>query len=130
MREAVARFFEGKHPPKLADGRIAEWLDDKTTREGRLLTVAATGQKPKPGSRASPSPTKGRARRQTTSPTPSCRLLRNNKLRIPFVQGKFNMGGTGAFQFSKLQLVVSRRNPALLGSDSLTTAIGSGASRS
>src|SRR5207302_4841651 len=35
-----------------------------------------------------------------------------------FVQGKFNMGGTGALAFcskpNHLQLIVSRRNPALL----------------
>ncbi|MCB2221556.1 MAG: hypothetical protein KQI35_14250 [Bacteroidetes bacterium] len=39
---------------------------------------------------------------------------KSNKLRIPFVQGKFNMGGTGVFQFCgkrNLQLLVSRRNP-------------------
>ncbi len=40
-------------------------------------------------------------------------LNKSNKLRIPFVQGKFNMGGTGVLQFcgeSNLQLVISRRN--------------------
>jgi hypothetical protein len=46
MREAVARFFEGRANPKLADGRIAEWARDKATAEGRLLTVAATGRMP------------------------------------------------------------------------------------
>src|SRR5436305_447607 len=45
-------------------------------------------------------------------------LHAGNKNRIPFVQGKFNMGGTGVLEFCgrdrNLQLVVSRRNPALL----------------
>src|SRR5688500_18968501 len=40
MREAVARFFEGKDVPKDGDGRIAEWADKKATEEGRLLTVS------------------------------------------------------------------------------------------
>ena len=44
--------------------------------------------------------------------------MRNNKFRIPFVQGKYNMGGTGALNFCsekhRLQLVVSRRDPELL----------------
>jgi hypothetical protein len=43
-------------------------------------------------------------------------LSKSNKMRIPFVQGKFNMGGTGVFQFSghsNLQLIVSRRNPEI-----------------
>jgi len=41
-------------------------------------------------------------------------LLRRNKSGIPFVQGKFNMGGTGVLQFagsSSFQLIISRRNP-------------------
>jgi hypothetical protein len=44
-------------------------------------------------------------------------LTRANKLRIPFVQGKFNMGGTGVLKFCGhhgLQLIVSRRNPAIV----------------
>jgi hypothetical protein len=42
-------------------------------------------------------------------------LLRSNKMRIPFVQGKFNSGGTGILQFcgdKNFQLIASRRNPA------------------
>jgi len=45
-------------------------------------------------------------------------LNRSNKLRIPFVQGKFNMGGTGVLQFCgerNLQLVISRRNKEIVG---------------
>lgn len=41
---------------------------------------------------------------------------RKNKLRIPFVQGKFNMGGTGALMFCgkrKLQLLITKRNPKI-----------------
>src|SRR5260370_8158658 len=44
-------------------------------------------------------------------------LNKSNKLRIPFVQGKFNMGGTGVLKFCgrhNLQLIVTRRNPAIL----------------
>lgn len=42
---------------------------------------------------------------------------RKNKLRIPFVQGKFNMGGTGALMFCghrKLQLLITKRDPEVL----------------
>jgi hypothetical protein len=45
-------------------------------------------------------------------------LNKSNKLRIPFVQGKFNMGGTGVLRFCgirNLQLVVTRRDPAIVG---------------
>jgi len=44
-------------------------------------------------------------------------LNKSNKLRIPFVQGKFNMGGTGALKFcgnQGIQLILSRRNPKLV----------------
>ncbi len=47
-------------------------------------------------------------------------LSKSNKLRIPFVQGKFNMGGTGVFQFTgyhNLQLIVSRRDPEIAKSE-------------
>lgn len=45
-------------------------------------------------------------------------LLKDNKTKIPFVQGKYNMGGTGVLQFSgtnSFQLIVSRRQPDLPG---------------
>lgn len=38
----------------------------------------------------------------------------SNKLSIPFVQGKFNMGGTGSLNFcgdKRIQLIVTRKNP-------------------
>jgi len=43
-------------------------------------------------------------------------LTRNNKLEIPFVQGKFGMGSYGAVNFCTidgLQLIISKRNPKL-----------------
>ena len=48
-------------------------------------------------------------------------LLKGNKNSIPFVQGKFNMGGSGVLEFCgvdhNVELVISRRNPALLPAD-------------
>jgi len=44
-------------------------------------------------------------------------LHRKNKARIPFVQGKYGMGGTGVLPFcgsKKYQLILSRRHPKLL----------------
>ena len=41
-------------------------------------------------------------------------LSKSNKLRIPFVQGKFNMGATGSLQFcghNNIQLIISKRDP-------------------
>jgi hypothetical protein len=117
MREAVARFFENKEHPKPRDGRIAEW-GDKATAEGRLLTVAATGHMPRDGQPSLTVSDQGEGQTPDDFPSTFMSIGKNNKLRIPFVQGKFNMGGTGAFQFTKLQLVVSRRNPDLLDGNS------------
>lgn len=114
MRAAVAQFFENRAEPRDSDGRISEWSDRQATEEGRLLTVAATGLMPRDGWPSLTVADQGEGQTPDAFPTTFLSLQRSNKLRIPFVQGKFNMGGTGALRFCKLQLVVSRRNPALL----------------
>jgi len=50
-------------------------------------------------------------------------VSKSNKLRIPFVQGKFNMGGTGVLQFcgnQNLQFVLTKRFPGANATDGLT----------
>jgi hypothetical protein len=121
IRDAVARFFEGKavgtHSAEA--GRVAFWTDSKATEEGRLLTVTATGKTPEEGCPSITVSDEGEGQTPDEFPHTFMSLHRANKLKIPFVQGKFNMGGTGVFQFcdtqSRVQLVVSRRNPQLLG---------------
>jgi hypothetical protein len=119
VRAAVACFFEGKKHPADHDGRISEWPTANATREGRLLTVSATGHMPGAGKPSISIADKGEGQTPDSFPSTFMSLHRSNKLRIPFVQGKFNMGGTGAFQFcggeAKVQLIVSRRDPDLLG---------------
>ena len=123
IREAVGRFFEDHGPTLPSDaGLISSWTNKKATREGQLLTLAATGYGPRDGSRL-PSLTIADAGEGQTPDSFSATFLslhRSNKLRVPFVQGKFNMGATGALQFCspnhRLQLIVSRRNPSLLSS--------------
>jgi len=47
-------------------------------------------------------------------------LAGSNKLRIPFVQGKFNMGGTGVFLFCgdrNIQVMVTRRHPEVAANE-------------
>jgi hypothetical protein len=119
IREAVARFFEGKVAAVSDnDGRISTWPNDKTTAESRLLTLAATGAMPSDGRPSLSIADHGEGQEPDRFPTTFMSLQLSNKLRVHFVQGKFNMGGTGALQFCgtehNLQLIVSRRNPALL----------------
>lgn len=116
MREAVAKYFE--HRSAAAAGRIADWTDKQATAEALQLTVAATGNMPAEGQPSLTVADAGEGQTPDRVPLTFMSLQKNNKLRIPFVQGKFNMGGTGALQFcqgvNKLQLIVTRRDPALL----------------
>lgn len=118
IRKAVARFVEQKATPGPSDGVIADWSDGDATAHGRLLTVAATGSKPSDGDLSLTVADQGEGQTPDKIPSTFLSLHRSNKLRIPFVQGKFNMGSTGALLFCggkyKLQLIVTRRNPELL----------------
>lgn len=119
IRRAVATFFEGgANADSERAGRIAFWPPDRTLAEGRLLTLAATGNTP-PGQPSLSIADAGEGQTPDSFPTTFMSLAKSNKFRIPFVQGKFNMGGTGALQFcsepNRLQLIVSRRDPRLLG---------------
>lgn len=112
IREAVATFFESASMGP-ESGRVKYWPAAKRTEQGRLITVAATGNKP-PGNATYSIADAGEGQRPSMFPHTFLSLNRGNKLRIPFVQGKFNMGGTGALRFCgkmNLQLIVSRRNP-------------------
>lgn len=117
IKEAVAQFFGDGHE---RDGEIANWAEAKTLAEGQQLTVTATGNKPDAGCPSISIADGAEGQTPDAQPDTFMSISRSNKLRIPFVQGKFNMGGTGALNFcsnpNRLQLVVSRRNQALLPS--------------
>ncbi|MGQ0744928.1 MAG: hypothetical protein ACT4OS_11450 [Acidimicrobiales bacterium] len=122
MRRAVARFFEDRADlDSERAGRIAFWPAERTLLEGRLLTLAASGNTP-PRQPSLSIADAGEGQTPGSFPSTFMSLAKSNKFRIPFVQGKFNMGGTGALQFcsepNRLQLIVSRRDPRLLGTSS------------
>ena len=106
INEARERFFSD------------ELRDLETLSRG--ITVAATGVKPREGNGRPCFSITDDGEGQT--PSVVCdtilSLHKGNKEKIKFVQGKFNMGGTGVLEFCgmdrNLQLVVSKRNPALL----------------
>lgn len=119
VRKAVAKFYEAaRSVDSERAGRIAFWPPDRILGEGRLLTLAATGNTP-PGYPSLSIADGGEGQTPDSFPSTFMSLAKSNKFRIPFVQGKFNMGGTGALQFcsepNRLQLIVSRRDPRLLG---------------
>src|SRR5205085_6597943 len=104
MAEAVQRFHG------VRDGVLSN-VDSKKLTELASLHVVAVGDKTSPcylivDGGEGPTP--------DAFPDTFMSLNRSNKLRIPFVQGKFNSGGTGVLQFcgkENLQLIASRRHP-------------------
>ena len=118
IREAVARFVENAPNPH-ADhtGRLYNWLDTDIRKVARQITLAATqGQESESNPSLSIADT-GEGQTPDGIPNTFMSLNRRNKIDIPFVQGKYNMGGTGALYFCgerKLQLLVTRRNPSLV----------------
>ncbi len=80
----------------------------------KSITVAATGERKRPSITIVDD---GEGQSPSRMPHTILSLLKGNKKRIPFVQGKFNMGGTGVLEFCgvehNVQLILSRQNPAL-----------------
>jgi hypothetical protein len=84
------------------------------------ITVSATGARPREGT-GRPCFTivdDGEGQTPKAMPDTILSLYKGNKDRIKFVQGKFNMGGTGVLEFCGLErnlhLVVSKRQPDLI----------------
>jgi hypothetical protein len=113
MAEAVERFF------KIKAGRLENLSAAEQTVLADNLHLVAVGAKP----RGRPSYLvidRGEGQEPDAFPETFCSLNRSNKLKIPFVQGKFNAGGTGVLQFcgeQNMQLIVSRRLPDLASKD-------------
>jgi len=84
---------------------------ERTSLAEKTVNVVATGSK------ALPIYTFldfGEGQSANTMPDTLLSLIRSNKLRIPFVQGKFNMGGTGVFLFCgdrNIQVMITKRHP-------------------
>jgi hypothetical protein len=118
IREAVSRFFEGGSGDKISiGGFLEEWTAEKIRQVAQGITLCGTGTKPILNLTISDC---GEGQSPRKLPTTIMSLNKSNKMYIPFVQGQFNQGGTGALRFcgkNNLQLVISRRNPKLLGPD-------------
>ena len=119
VRAAVAQFIEHSDPTKETNGRIENWTATERRDQAKRITLSATGGKSGPCLSISDD---GEGQTPQNVPETFMSLAKANKLRIRFVQGKFNMGGTGALRFCggfhHLQLIVTRRNPALTSSPS------------
>lgn len=108
MTAASTLFFN------VPDGNIARLRPPQRAALAEHVQLVATGSKTQPSYTIIDV---GEGQRPADFPHTFCSLVRSNKLRTPFVQGKFNMGGCGALPFCgkrNLQLVVSRRHPDLV----------------
>jgi hypothetical protein len=105
--EAVEEFFE------VRDGNLYNLTSRERAELAENICVVATGKKSNPCYSIID---RGEGQTPNRLPKTILSLDESNKLRIPFVQGKFNMGGTGVLQFCgrhNLQLVLSKRHPKI-----------------
>ena len=118
IRDAVARFFEeGRKAGSVYGGQVRAWDNDMRRDVARGITLAATGAKPQDGDPSLTIADQGEGQTPRKFIDTFLSLEKSNKFRISFVQGKFNMGGTGVLEFcgkQNLQLVLSRRSPRIL----------------
>lgn len=113
---ALERFFGIKN------GNLANIGATKRSELAQSIGFIATGRKNRPNYIVFD---QGEGQTPDGMPKTLLSLSKSNKLRIPFVQGKFNMGGTGVFPFCgtrNFQLVISRRFPSIADSDDPTSS--------
>lgn len=118
IREAVALFYDNAQPGQVRDfhGLIAEWDGRRMLEVARTITLASSGPTASGGRMSLWVADAGEGQSPEDLPNTILSIDRQLKQRIPFVQGKWNMGGTGALRFAGalgLQLVVSKRHPEL-----------------
>ena len=117
VRAAVSRFYDVGSDNIASAGKVMDWTAEKRRAVAETITLAATGTSPEMSLTISDM---GEGQAPDRVPETILSLNRSNKMRIPFVQGQFNQGGTGALRFAgknNLQLVVTRRNPAFVSPD-------------
>lgn len=118
IRHAVARFFENREPTADEGGLLADWPNDRQLAQAQRITLCVTGPTARRGNPSLTIADLGEGQTPARMPDTFLSLVeKSNKLRIPFVQGKFNMGGTGVLKFcgeNSLELILSRRNPQIV----------------
>jgi len=123
IREAVNRFVEKSWSGvlKVSGGRVEDWPTDFRRKVADGISVFVTGPKDlKPCVNISDL---GEGQTPEAFPFTLLSLGKNNKIKVNFVQGKFGQGSTGAIRFcgtERLQLIVSRRHPKLIGNSAVS----------
>ena len=114
IRHAVSRYMEQRELQGEIGGTVRSWPKGRQLEQSLYVTLAATGSKTSPCLVIAD---QGEGQTPGMIPETFLSIDRSNKLRIPFVQGKFNMGGTGVLKFCgkhSLQLLITKRNPTIV----------------
>ncbi len=117
--EAVAEFIWKDRSKANTRGHISHWTDSERREISRRITLSATGDLSDPCFTVVDD---GEGQTPNSMPNTLLSLDKKNKINVHFVQGKFNMGGTGALRFCgphNLQLIISRRNPNIIVDNSM-----------
>ena len=116
---AVGEFFFGRQTRYLKNLQTYMTADELKSLE-RYIFISATGTARNPSLTISD---KGEGQSPGRFPKTfmalngsgeSGQYMESIKRSIPFLQGQFGMGGSGAYKYSTYQLLISRRNPALV----------------
>ncbi len=107
IRDATEKFFN------VEEGKLSNITARERTKLAGKINLIATGTKSKPNYTILDF---GEGQTPLNFKNTLLSLGKSNKLRTPFVQGKFNMGGTGVFRFcgeKNISLIISKRHPEL-----------------
>ena len=105
--EALETYFN------ISNGKLSNLSPSQRKIIAERISLVATGEKTNPSYSIIDT---GEGQSPQNMPNTILSIGKSNKLRIPFVQGKFNMGGTGVFEFCgkrNIQLVISKRHPKI-----------------
>ena len=111
IQAAVEKFFQ---VPK---GLLTNITSSERSKLSERIKIIATGTKKEPCYIIAD---QGEGQSPQSMPQTLLSLNKSNKLKIPFVQGKFNMGGTGVLRFCgerRLKFILSKRNPQIRNTD-------------
>src|SRR3989344_5447488 len=112
IAEAQKQFFD------IYNGKLSSIDERQRTSLAENILLVATGSKNTPSLTIID---KGEGQTPKRMPETLLSLTKNNKVRIPFVQGKFGMGGSGVLRFCssehKLQMLLSKRDTQIKDQD-------------
>lgn len=112
IQDALFKYF------RIFEGKLTNIAASERSKLAENIGLVATGQKTNPNYAVFD---KGEGQSPARLHDTILSIRKSNKLRIPFVQGKFNMGGTGVFRFCgerNIQLIISKRHPEIAQNES------------